>query len=210
MVILRYWVQVTGIILCVFSCIPPRIYNKKDLIKKNEIGIYNSNFRTDGYYYIEKQAKYNLVYIDTTTTKENFIQYLIFDKEGYVINLYTVSKLDSLKSFTYLHNQIQNKIKNENEGRYTKKETFFFNKNAMVWDTGVYRINGNDIKIQMYGNKSGDYVINELNGRIDDNNTLHLLLPKSVKKDTIEFKFMPAKVGQINSYIKENPNKFWK
>lgn len=184
--------------ITLFGC--ARIFKSdiKRLIPKDQIGVYNSSFSTNGYYY-------KLDKLDS----HNFIEYYIFDSKGYLIRKAT--HVDFSKpnvSFDSLHKVIKKEVLNP-QPPLQNKDLFLLNKIAQVWDTGIFRVEGSIIHVQQFLNRNGDYILNDYEGIIENDTILRLLQKKNFK-DVETYKFMRTKIGLITGYVKENPNKFWK
>lgn len=124
--------------LIIFSCIPI-IKDKDKLMSKNQIGIFNSGIRTDGYYYLERTYELN------DKSIANGIMYYVFNKDGYFLSKSTAFNFDKIIHFETLHEQIQNDLKLNG-----------INDKSLL-DNGLYKAVDNKISLQLYSSYHSNF-----------------------------------------------------
>jgi hypothetical protein len=207
---------ILGSLCFLYSCFP--IYNKKNLLPKNEIGIKNSSFAIDGYYYRESQDtlyhKYNIQRngsYDKSKSFNYYVKYIVFylfDKDGYIYHGTAQTsypyKLDSVNFYTYerLHDEIKKEIAN------------LKNIKAGKWKNGVYKVDNDNVLIQEFYQGIEEYHLLERRGKIKEHN-IEITEKYNYKNDREEtdiltYKFYEYPIPSFPNYIKENPKKFWK
>lgn len=219
---------------CMQNCFSQiQIHHKKKLFPKNEIGSINHpDFPTDGYYYMIKTDtlyhKYDLQR-DGTYNKEKSFYYplkylrcLFFSKDGFVIQKdFTtpyVQNQDSVKHYNQnLISIFEKKLASENimEGLVKKDKLWFLNKKAQIWKNGIYKLDKDSIKMQIYNNLMGDYYLIEYKGQYHSNKIVFTqeYAYREEKRHTDNLVYEFKKLGKeitISNYIRENPKKFWK
>jgi len=209
---------ITGFIAVLSLCSCAIIYDKDKLMPQNQIGIFNSPLKTEGYYYMEDidtLYEYNRIgnsgafEIDSSRyNTANTIIYWVFNKEGYISISSSITDFDVLIPFSELHSKIQKRLSEEtNVNEY---KVHFFRKNVLVWCDGVFRAENNKIHIQFFYNSMGNYRLANLNGIVGDSTITATFFNKKRGEYKEIFKFMPFKVGNNPNYIQENPQIFWK
>ncbi|WP_185226175.1 hypothetical protein [Chryseobacterium indologenes] len=223
------------LIFCMFffmqACFP-QIHNRNDLFPKKEIGSVNkSNFETEGYYYNIKTDtlyyKHDLQRNGTYNKEKSYyypIKYLrclFFSKDGFVLQ----------KDFTtpHVYNQDSVKYYNENlisifekkltstynvEGPVKKKDLWFFNKKAQIWNNGIYKVRGDSIEMQLYKNVLGNYYLVRYSGVYKKRSLVftkeYAYKENKIYHDNLIYEFKKFNIATISNYIRENPKKFWK
>ncbi|GEM50897.1 hypothetical protein F0358_06320 [Empedobacter brevis] len=168
-----------SIFFILFSCIPV-IKEKENLIPKSEIGIFNSNIRTDGYYYYERTIELN------DNEIANGILYYVFNKEGFFIFKSTIFNYDTIIPFERLHEQIQNDLKLDGINSKT------------LLNNGVYIAMDNDVMLRSFSsyhtNFTYGYKIIKGNAKLDSLGRLTI--------DNIVYNFKQAQISNFDSVLK--------
>ncbi len=216
------------VLLC--ACFP-RVYHKNILFSQKDIGVNQSNFRVDGYYYRilddTLYHKYDLKDDGSFDKSKSFyyqlkyLRCLFFTTDGFVIQKdFTTSHIHNIDSVKYYNENLisifEKKLAKNNsiKGIIGKSDTWLLNEKSQVWNNGVFKIKQDSIEMQLFKNVLGDYYLVEHSGFIGENNIRftkeYFYREKQLRKDTVKFKFREYKIGQINNYIKENKLKFWR
>lgn len=230
----RKIISIVFMLFCIQTCFSQiQIHHKKELFSREEIGSMNNlNFSTDGYYYtIKTDTLYHKADLqrDGIYNKEKnyyyplkYLRCLFFSKDGFVIQKdFTTPYVQNQDSVKYYNQNIisifEKKLASENivEGLVKKDKLWFLNKKAQIWKNGIYKLDKDSIKMQMYNNLMGDYYLIEYKGQYHLNKIVfteeYAYREKKKHTDTIVYEF--KKLGKefpISNYIRENSKKFWK
>jgi hypothetical protein len=223
-------ISISIFILSINSCIT--IHNKKFLQDLDEIGDPQKSLRLDGYYYYQYEvvnypydknryggysqnlkAPYNQVRIQPIVLNKNGSLEKIGSYSGLRENL-----TFDFKEYCYLSDEnslfsAQNHFECYIRIHPTDK-SYFPHFKSEIWDQGVFHIKGNEIKLQVFYNVSGNYYLYEERGIISGDTAFTLTSATDFQDGkkheinrTFVFKKM-ADVPEIPSYILKHRKKF--
>jgi hypothetical protein len=219
-----------SIFFILYAC-SPAVYHRENLFSQKDIGKNISKFRTDGYYYrILNDSLYykNNLKNDGTYDKDKsfnyqlkFLRCLFFTDDGFVIQKdFTTSYVYNMDSVKYYNENLififEKELDKNNtvNGIVKKTNTWFLNEKAQIWNNGIYKIETDSIKMQIFKNVLGDYYMVEYTGTYNDNTIRftkeYAYKEKKLHNDNLEYQFKKHKIKNVENYIKENKQKFWK
>lgn len=217
-----------SILLSFLGCSMP--YKSYIVVPKIDYNINPDKLRIDGYYYCEKTrtayCRRELVgtgsqRVEESNYERKYISVIVFYSKGQVYHSggLLISGIDIDSDEDYLDYCYQLNSKNTFDEAKMEYEEFvkdgYLDKGADKQERGVYNINGNSIKIQVYHSGSEILQLFEYSGNIVNDSTIQISRIKHYPNDDEEvneiyrFKQFNAKPDSSN-YILKNRKKFGK
>ena len=156
-----------------------RIYHKSKLtLQKEPFDRQKITFRTDGYYYLETLG-------DNYVTVQGYpqrlpdpvvvVQPIFFYADGYVHYVHARFAPISRDTFLTKAEQLASALLHvEDYIRRGPVQIFKKNPRYTVWNWGLYRQSGDNLKIQYYFNALGDYWLINLDAAVVNDSTLRI------------------------------------